>query len=95
MFLLRGAMSVGELIVEALLHTGPGNKVVRWICGRTNGGHSYRVGLVAGDEDTFVMDPLTECKHCLKPMDQSAYDHMIEGYLRLREEEDEEEEDAW
>jgi hypothetical protein len=81
---LRGVMSVAEMLLEALLHTPLGNQAVRWICGHTNGGHSYRVGLVAGDDDTFVMDPLTECKHCLKPMDAGQYDNMIQGYLALR-----------
>lgn len=82
-------VSIGESLIELLLHTRRGREFTQYICGHTNGGHSYRVQLVQS-ESTFTFDPCTECKHCLKPMGTAAYQRMVTSYLlSLEEEEDE------
>lgn len=86
---LRGLFSFGELIVEAFLQTPTGNTLVQWICGRTHGGHSYKVSMVMADESLYSFDPLTSCKNCDAPMSESSYNALIRGYVEMADSEDE------
>lgn len=95
MNLLRGVVAFGEMLLEAALASTPGTQALQYLCGKSKRGHAYRVALVAADEDMFVMDPLTACRRCDRPMTEAQYEEMVAQYLMVRAQEMAEEDEAW
>lgn len=73
-------------MLEHLLSTKGFKRLVQRLCAASTQGHHYTVSVVAGEnEGTFVIDPLTTCKRCEKPMSEKVYDEMVKAYALVHE----------
>lgn len=53
-------------------------KLRQWWCGACRPGHHYTVSMIAGEEtQTYVLDPMSLCKRCSRPLGPQQYARLI------------------
>lgn len=69
--------------------------VKQWACGWIAPGHHYTLEILRNEGEGFVVDPLTACTSCAKPLPEQVYLKAIREYQAIVEVHEDQEDEVW